>query len=292
MSFITRHNSASVRGWQQYADGFSPNKKIIFYVEDQVSYDGLVWYPAPNGPRLFEADLKTSVNNQFIIINQNSIDPSKDIVYKSSNGYDWWERNLSIAYTTQSLYSISAEKTEGVIIGIENLGTPWYTSSDYQSWTYRGLMPTNSFNQSCNWQIAYGNGIFVAVSLRNDDDRGAGLCTRAPGDSAWKKGSITSNYFSAIAYGANGFMATGQSGIIVSTDGIIWASRASPLPFYNRPGQIVYGNGLYVILSQQFGDIYCTSDGAVTWTQANIQGGREIVYGAGKFFTQEVSGNL
>ena len=136
--------------------------------------------------------------------------------------------------------------------------------------------------------IAYGNGIFVAVS---DGRLGTAEVMTSPDGITWTtQTTFSPNNFSYrdVTFGNGRFVAVGSNGkAMTSTDGITWTPESiiSGPPFYNYYA-VTYGNGLYVAVGGSQSRISTSTDGA-TWTSRNYVGGtsnlRGVAFGNGVF---------
>jgi hypothetical protein len=151
------------------------------------------------------------------------------------------------------------------------------------------------FGVNAIFAIAYGNGVFVAVT-------GDGTIARSTdGGVTW--GSLIANPFGvsaiyAIAYGNGVFVAaTTDDKIARSTDGgVTWGSLIAN-PFGGSPVvAIAYGNGVFVAETSD-SKIARSTDGGVTWGSliANPFGGSPFVaiaYGNGVFVATTTDGKI
>ncbi len=123
------------------------------------------------------------------------------------------------------------------------------TDKTLQSWKTAGL-PDERYGVA---GVAYGDGVFVAVTQTGCAGCGASLETGAiytsPDGLTWTQRTATSGLFS-VTYGATkGFVAVGWMGtVMTSTDGITWAKVLVPNanPSAIQLHGVAYGNGDYV----------------------------------------------
>ena len=88
--------------------------------------------------------------------------------------------------------------------------------------------------------VAYGNGTFVAVAVRE-----GGAILTSPDGVTWTRRASGGNSLNGVAYGNNTLVAVGDRGtILTSTDGVNWTARTSGTG-YALIG-VAYGNGLFV----------------------------------------------
>lgn len=95
-----------------------------------------------------------------------------------------------------------------------------------------------------------------------------------------------------VAFGAGKYVAVGQSGMIrVSTDGITWNERSSPVGKTRNLRRIVYAKGFFVVVGD-LGTVMTSTDG-LSWYQHNSGTDRNlysIAYGAGTFVAVGMQG--
>ena len=126
--------------------------------------------------------------------------------------------------------------------------------------------------------VAYGNGIFVAVSNTN------GITTSTDGITWTQRTSnVSGNLYSvrylngnfiAVGTGANG----GAGGITTSTDGITWTKRTTPGTGNSTDlRDVTYGNGYYyaVGMFNTTGNGYYSAN-LTTWVGTNIPAGSNL----------------
>ena len=139
---------------------------------------------------------------------------------------------------------------------------------------------------SAEWKsIAYGSGIFVAVTTNTVATSGTG--------SSWTTGTIPAGAWRSVAYGNGVFVVVASSGTtsLYSEDGLIWTPVTIPEGDYRS---VVYGNaiGVWVAVSANTNKAaYSANDGA-TWSQVTIGEGAEwnsVAFGNGKFVAVSLS---
>lgn len=160
-------------------------------------------------------------------------------ILTSPDGTAWTFRKLGSSYK-----AITYGKNRFVAVGT---GLP-IVSTNGLTWTPASTQPPSGLID-----IAYGNGLFVAVG-----SNGA-ICT-SPDGSIWtSRVSNTTNTLSGIAYGNGYFVAVGSGGGNVrrSVDGITWTGSGSTSGA--NTGSITFGNGQFVIAGNT--SILTTTDG-------------------------------
>lgn len=95
-----------------------------------------------------------------------------------------------------------------------------------------------------------------------------------------------------VAFGAGKYVAVGQSGMIrVSTDGITWDERSSPVGKTRNLRRIVYANGIFVVVGD-LGTVLTSTDG-LSWYQHDSGTDRNLyslAYGGGTFVAVGMQG--
>lgn len=155
----------------------------------------------------------------------------------------------------------------------------------YQPWTLRASAGNFAWDG-----LAYGNGLFVAVS--NDDLRGSGIMTSPDGITWTARTPSAGNYsYRDVIWAGTQFVAVGSSvngaspgRAMTSPDGITWTARTVSVNGKNFYGS-AYGAGLIVAVGGAGGAIETSTDG-ITWTSrasgttANL---RSVTFGGGQF---------
>jgi len=169
-------------------------------------------------------------------------------------------------------------------------------SSDGITWTAVTNNPFSPFVSQHIYDIAYGNGIFVAFAGNLVD--GSKMSTSTDGKS-WTAAVDTSDFLVDLAFVNGIFIAGGRYGIFdkgvmaTSTDGITWTNITSH-PFTYRIRAFAYGNGTFV--AGGYNGEMATSPDGITWTAvANSPFTRDIfaiAYGNGTFVAGDEIGNM
>lgn len=114
------------------------------------------------------------------------------------------------------------------------------------------------FNGETMLEVAYGNGVWVAVGLNGK------LFSSTDGKTWAPRASGTSGFLSAVFYARGLFLAGGLAGFLAtSPDGITWTTQTSGFGA-DQLNAFAYGAGLYVAVGGS-GKLY-TSPTGVTWT--------------------------
>ncbi|MCF7843913.1 FG-GAP-like repeat-containing protein [Candidatus Gracilibacteria bacterium] len=161
-----------------------------------------------------------------------------------------------------------------------------------------GIVWATSTSAANNYwfSVAYGNGLFVAISS------GPGSNNRvmtSPDGITWStRTSAADNVWRGVTYGNGLFVAVAWSGtgdrVMTSPDGITWTSRTSATD--NQWRSVTYGNGLFVAVAESgTGDRVMTSPDGITWTSrtsAVDQAWYSVVYGNSIFVAVSLSGSV
>jgi hypothetical protein len=281
------------------------------------STDGLAW-SNQSVPDLLMGKPMTDVaflNNQFVAVGGFvNVNLSFGIVLTSPDGISWKGTRVR-----PGLFGVAFGNNRYVAVGGTQVSLPPYTyysevleSSDLASWHVSGES-VGIFLAD----VAYGNGVFVAVS-----EDGVGTLT----SNGWKPASSRIS-LKSVAFGKGLFVATGGDGfgeasIRSSADGMLWTNQVSgtmaPLRrvvFANDSflavgdgatilgspdglkwtvlqshfsgaccSSLSYGNGIFVALGLR---TVLTSTNGLSWKQntagASLLIPRQVAYGAGKF---------
>lgn len=132
--------------------------------------------------------------------------------------------------------------------------------------------------------IAYGNGIFIAVT----DGAGSGgtIAARSINGITWSNALLPANEtWSAVAYGNDKFVAATSSGTGVaatSVDGLSWTGITMPPLNYT---DIIYGDGVWIAVARD-GRRLARSTNGTTWSLVVLPEGGDwssVAYGKGIF---------
>lgn len=164
--------------------------------------------------------------------------------------------------------------SESPVLAYSNDGVTWKPSSAPYNTEYEEAYQFNN--------MAYGNGVFVAVSQ-------SGLGTSSDGLSWSMINELPSGMTGAthVCFGGGKFVTalSMNDGVNYSVDGVNWEATTLPSSGKFWSG-LTYGNGKFVLISQSAG-IYATSPDGIHWTQHEgvlpELGWNRIVYGNGKF---------
>jgi hypothetical protein len=171
-------------------------------------------------------------------------------------------------------------QTRGGFVCLPALGAAPFSSS---AWVSRTSAADN------DWQaIAYGNGIFVAVSNTGVGNR---VMTSPTGVTWTIRTSAADNSWNGVAFGNGIFVAVASSGasrVMTSPDGITWTSRTAATA--NSWQSVAFGGGVFTAVSPDGASTRAmwSTDG-ITWTASLVVGPssdsawQSITYGGGYF---------
>jgi uncharacterized protein YjbI with pentapeptide repeats len=149
----------------------------------------------------------------------------------------------------------------------DSSGAFTYSSSDESvvtlrqpgiNWTSRASAVDNQWKS-----VAYGNGLWVAVSYSGTGNR---VMTSPDGINWTIRTSAADNSWYSVAYGNGLWVAVSTDGaVMTSPDGITWTSRTSAAN--NAWTSVAYGNGLWVAVAWSgTGNRVMTSPDGINWT--------------------------
>jgi uncharacterized repeat protein (TIGR03803 family) len=155
------------------------------------------------------------------------------------------------------------------------------------TWTGRSASEANAWKS-----VAYGNGIFVAVS-----DSGINRVMTSTHGITWTPRILTgvSSGCNSVTYGNGLFVIlcgyANVPNILTSSDGITWTPRTSAKEASDWRS-VIYGNNTFVAVSAS--DAVMTSPDGVTWTlrrDLGVNGWRSVTYGNGLFVAVSWNGD-
>lgn len=171
-----------------------------------------------------------------------------------------------------------------------------YTSSPIYN---AGLTTWRSTSAVANnrWEsVAYGDGIFVAVSRVESEELSAVKSMYSTDGIAWLSGNLsnvsTSNW-SGVTYGKGLFVAVGDNYTATSVDGINWTGKFTGIASNNAWYDVVYGNDRFVAIAYNGtpNTEFITSTDGMNWSVVSGLPSKawfRITYGNGIF----VAGSL
>ena len=203
---------------------------------------------------------------------------------------------FTFSSSNTSVATISGTTVTILEAGITTITISQAETADYYSASSSFVLTVNknlrfglkSFNSgNALRSIAYGNGLFVAVSQSGTGNR----IFTSPDTVNWTgRTTPVTNNWKGIAYGNGLFVAVSNDGtspnqVITSPDGINWSSRTAPLGYW---ASVTYGNGLFVAVGFDSGGTYpriMTSPDGINWTSrtAPASNWHSITYGNGLY---------
>jgi uncharacterized delta-60 repeat protein len=143
------------------------------------------------------------------------------------------------------------------------------------------------------YSVAYGNGLFVAVSYNGTGNR---VMTSPDGITWTTRNSAADNDWYSVTFGNGLFVAVAGSGtgnrVMTSPDGITWTIRTSAAN--NTWQSVTYGSGLFVAVANSgTGNRVMTSPDGITWTIRTTpvnNSWQSVTFGNGLFVAVAVSG--
>ncbi len=162
-------------------------------------------------------------------------------------------------------------------------GARIWTSPDATNWTGRGLATTGHI-----WDIAYGEGKFVAV--------GSGALSVSTNGSRWLNlaAAVTTTLINAATYGEGSFVAVGdQSTILRSADGAKWTRIAAGSPSAPDLYAAAYGGGTFVAVGSR--GLVLVSTNGIDWSSATNTGDTllpDVIYANGQFLAVGSNGTI
>lgn len=139
-----------------------------------------------------------------------------------------------------------------------------------------------------DWQdLAYGNGVFVAITADKYSDNGAAISSDGRNWS-WSSSELPFliGPVTGIAFGSGLFvvMASGTDFYLTSSDGNSWTKRVLPGGAIDFP-TVRYLNGTFI--SCGYGTLFYTSTDCINWTERELTGSpsnfNDVTYGNGVY---------
>jgi hypothetical protein len=203
---------------------------------------------------------------------------------RSLNGSSWSSINLTSFNITDTLWNkIYFAKSynnlgDDYFIALSHGSNGGAKSSDAGSTWSRVILPSYG-----NWDdIAYGNGLFVAVSLSLTYATSANALT-------WTQRTlpVTANTMSNMTFINGQFIIVlkNRNYLLVSSDGINWTQKT--LPTYSNWSGIAYNNNKYVLVSLSSESYLLTSTDLNSWTTIPVPAAsyQDIIYEDNNFIS-------
>lgn len=175
--------------------------------------------------------------------------------------------------TLTPAFALSACGANSPTLGVR--GVPFMLrTEDGLNWTRHPTIGAYSWDG-----VAYGNGVFVAVSIQGR--------TMVSTDGAVWQEAVDAPAFRSVAFGAGLFVAhqDSSSGIWTSEDGVTWTNRTQPASFTSR--RVAFGNGIFVVTNSQTlgGSLQVmTSANGIDWSLGGGTPGAHPLVFAGSYF--------
>ena len=153
--------------------------------------------------------------------------------------------------------------------------TTWNTKKDMLPEIVQRTTP------SSEWRgIAYGNGLFIAVS-----STGTNRVMKSTDGVNWTQIAVVANGWHSVAFGNGLFVAVAYSGInrvMYSADGTTWTTIAVEA---NEWRSITFGNGVFIAVASTGTNRVMRSTDGITWTPVLVDASTwwSITYGNGVF---------
>ena len=251
-----------------------PNESIL------TSTDGITWTERGTGLTNKGLISVTYGNGLFVIAGDQAL-------LTSSDGITWSDRY------TQDMSLLSCVGYVNGLFTVGGIRLDTYTSTDGITWTQRFAGTDNGKELH---SIAYGNYMYVAVGeLESQEEYRATVLTSRDGIT-WieRTPDLPTRNFEAIIYKNGMFVATGENGIIATTqDGIEWTVQTAG----NYVSSVIFGKGLFLSVYSDAGRGHYiqTSPDGITWTE-KITGATksliEVAYGEGKYIAVGYEGTI
>ncbi|MBO2944559.1 hypothetical protein JJQ72_11320 [Paenibacillus sp. F411] len=229
------------------------------------SKDGVSWTKqskSPSGVSL--QSIYKSGSNYMAIGFGSNFSYGEQVLYTSSNGTTWSKKDISHVPYVYTMYPVtggfagvgSNNMDGGLSDGIYSIFT-----SDGKKWSYR-LAGSSDFSA-----IATNGKRTVAVGLNGSviyTLNGTQWNSSNPFSFDKKQGRA---HLFDVAWGANRFVAVGNGGVYVSSDGASW--KFVRVPFKHSYGGLrkIAWTGTFFVASDQVNGVFTSKDG-LKWTQA------------------------
>lgn len=180
----------------------------------------------------------------------------------------------------------------GKIVMVSN-GTTDVCAVIDENYSYTmGVLPGGA-----NWEVTYGNGMFVAAGSRGDGT--SAYAAYSEDGLNWTYAALPdlpeSVFLDGPRYGAGMFLCAGRNYAAYSTDGKTWVKMASPTDDYTS--HMEFGGDKFVLLRGNFSLQLSAEEvhGGAEWQKVSMPGNDSytcICYGAGQFFAFGQSNNF
>ena len=212
-------------------------------------------------------------------------------ILTSSDAAGWMSRSVGTNFNLRAItYGLDRFVAVGGRLNPFEGPPPIFTSPDGVTWTSRSS-PLGTLNG-----VAYGNGLFIAVTEYGGVGRSADVITWTNGGGILSGPNLRAA--SGITFGNGAFVAThydfGNGGaIVVSQDGLVWNA------YYRHPYQhfaaVAYGGGSFVCMGDPEYSFAVTSLDGYGWTPHRSQATSypySLAYAKGRFVAVGSGGTI
>ena len=210
----------------------------------------------------------------------------------SSGAFTFESDNTAVARISQDGTSIIPVGLGTCVITARQMETDTHEGADtaatFSVFSELQWMSHSSAAQNIWKSVAFGNGLFVAVSSSGVGNR---VMTSVDGMQWQAQTSAGDNSWQCVTFGDGLFVAVSNTGtgnrIMTSADGVQWVARRSP--GNNDWTSVTFGAGLFVAVSSSGTKRVMTSRDGMQWSlQATRPGDdvcawKSVAYGQGKF---------
>jgi hypothetical protein len=232
------------------------------------------------GEIIFVSTAGTAISQQWVAVASGT-----NQAFTSPNGIDWTARTLPVSRNWSSV-SYGVVNGVGRYVAIARQSADTTYSLDGINWS------SSTFGVGEEWDwcgVAFGNGIFVAVS--ESDSSTTRRARSTDGGLSWSLGSVPSGA-TAIAYGQERFVIVEgnfSNAAAFSADGITWSQRTLPANADSTESNwkdIAHGNGRFIAIADNDAQVAISIDRGATWFASQLPVSadwKKIAYGNGVF---------
>jgi len=218
--------------WERHAvpAAFGPHIRFEngrFFASNSTSVDGVEWVvrkPAEGYKAAFDSRNVTWLGDRYFAASYDLA--ARKIVFATSiDGINWQTRLGEVDFQPGA---IAVGGKTIVIQGQQSDGrAAALVSSDGEQWSAYVIHPEPSFKN-----LAYGNGMFVAVGYDSRQISGGGAIYWSPDGKSWTGFNLDGLWLEKIRFAGGQFVSVGGNGshiITTSTDGVIWTRQTTGL---------------------------------------------------------------